>query len=64
MVVVVVLGFPAIVCYKLYTWRHPFDRMYFVGEDGRETPTVEAMSSLSSLVVFRSGAWFMPMVDM
>ena len=64
MVVVVVLGFPAIVCYKLYKWRHPFDRMYFVGEDGRETPTVEAMSSLSSLVMFRSGAWFMPMVDM
>ena len=64
MVVVVVLGFPAIVYYKLYTWRHPFDRMYFVGEDGREKPTVEAMSSLSSLVMFRSGAWFMPMVDM
>ena len=64
MVVVVVLGFPAMVGYKLYTWRHPFDRIYFVGEDGREKPTVEALSSLSSLVMFRSGAWFMPMVDM
>jgi hypothetical protein len=45
-------------------WRHPFDRMYFVDEDGREKPTTEAVNELSTIVMFRSGVWFMAIVDM
>jgi len=45
-------------------WRHPFDRMYFVDEDGREKPTLEALDQISTIVKFRSGVWFMAIVDM
>ena len=64
MIVVVVLGFPTFVFYRLWSWRHPFDRMYFVDEDGRENPTDQAMTDLGIIVTFRSGWWFMAIVDM
>jgi hypothetical protein len=38
--------------------------MYFVDEDGREKPTLEALDQISTIVKFRSGVWFMAIVDM
>jgi hypothetical protein len=38
--------------------------MYFVDEDGREKPTAEALEELSTIVMFRSGVWFMAIGDM
>ena len=64
MVIIVVLGFPTIVYIRLWSWRHPFDRMYFIDEDGREKPTPEALTHLYTIVMFRSGVWAMSIVDM
>ena len=38
--------------------------MYFIDEDGTEKPTVEALSALNTIVMFRSEMWFMAIVDM
>ena len=46
------------------SWRHPFDRMYFIDEDGHEKPTAESLKALSTIVMFRSGVWFMAILDM
>ena len=46
------------------SWRHPFDRMYFIDEDGHEKPTAESLEALSTIVMFRSGVWFMAIIDM
>jgi len=64
MVVVIVIGFPLYLYYRLWTWRHPFDRMYFIDEDGHEKPTPEALENLDTIVMFRSGAWAMAIFDM
>ena len=64
MVIVVVIGFPALLLYKLWAWRYPFDRMYIIDEDGRENPTPEALKELSSIMIFRAKFWFMVILDM
>jgi hypothetical protein len=48
----------------LWSWRHPFDRMYFIDEDGHEKPTLEALAALDTIILFRSGCWAMSIVDM
>ena len=45
-------------------WRHPFDRMYFTDESGREKPTPEALGALHTIVMFRSTVWYMAITDM
>ena len=42
---------------------HPI-RMYFIDEDGTEKPTAEALEALDTIVMFRSEAWAMAIVDM
>jgi len=64
MVIVVIIGFPAILLHQMWSWRKPFDRMYFVDEDGIETPTAEALRALDTIVMFRSECWAMAIVDM
>ena len=64
MIVVVVAGFPAFLLSRLWSWRRPFDRMYFVDEDGVEKPTEEALGALGAIVMFHSGAWYFSIVDM
>ena len=64
MVIIVVFGFPLFLYYRLWPWRHPFDRMYFIDEDGREKPTSAALDGLDTIVMFRSGVWAMSIVDM
>ena len=64
MIVVIVIGFPALLFHMLWSWRNPFDRMYFVDEDGIEKPTAEALKALNTIVMFRSEMWFMAIVDM
>ena len=38
--------------------------MYFIDEDGTEKPTAEALIALDTIVMFRSEAWAMAIVDM
>ena len=38
--------------------------MYFIDEDGTEKPTAEALRALDTIVMFRSEAWAMAIVDM
>ena len=38
--------------------------MYFIDEDGTEKPTAEALEALDTIVMFRSEAWAMAIVDM
>jgi hypothetical protein len=38
--------------------------MYFVDENGHEKPTPEALEDLATIVMFRSGVWFMAIIDM
>ena len=38
--------------------------MYFIDEDGAEKPTAEALRALGTIVMFRSDAWAMAILDM
>ena len=64
MIVVIVIGFPAVLLQQMWSWRNPFDRMYFVDEDGIEKPTAEALEALDTIVMFRSECWAMAILDM
>ena len=64
MVIVVVLGFPAFLYLRLWSWRYPFNRMYFIDEDGHERPTPAALEDLDTIVMFRSGVWATSIADM
>ena len=63
-VIVVALGFPAILLYFLWSWRRPFDRLYVVDDEGQEMPTQEALDNLQTLVLFRQSSWYFASVDL